>query len=918
MTEQASGVRRRAARRIRRAPVTSTLPRLLLAAVERAPEAPALRFAGQTLTYTELDQWSSRLARVLIARGLGPGDRFVLALTRSIESVVAVWAAAKSGATFVPVDPRYPAERVAHMLADSGAAFGLATAADAARLDAGIQWLALDSDEFGVECAAMSDEPVSAGERVRRLSPDDLAYIIYTSGSTGVPKGVAVTHTGLAGLCAEQVRRFGITPASRTLHFASPSFDASMLEMLLAIGASATMVIAPPDVYGGDELTELLRAERVTHAFITPAALAGLDPAALPELAALAVGGEAYPPELIARWAPGRAFFNVYGPTETTIVCAMSDRLTADDVITMGDTIPGMTALVLDARLRPVPDRVPGELYLTGEGLARGYHDRAGLTASRFVADPLGRGRLYRTGDLVQWVPVPGGVGLKFLGRTDAQVKLRGFRIELGEIDALFAADDTVRFAATLIRTLPSGESALVSYLVAAAGATIDTTALIRLAERRLPQHAVPAAIVVLDEVPLTPVGKLDHRALPAPELAAREFEEPRGDTERTVAAVFAELLGADPIGRGDDFFALGGNSLLATQLAGRLGAAVGVRVPARTVFEHGTVAELAGALDALVGAASARVPLTRRERGAHVPLSLAQQRMWFMARLDPDSSAYNIPVALRLSGPLDTVALTTALDDVLERHEVLRTVYPEHEGAGFQQVLPVAQAGLDVVVDPIAEADLPGALARLTFGGFDVCRRVPVRAAVFRLSATDHVLAVVVHHIATDGFSLGPLTRDLMTAYAARAAGAAPGWAPLPVQYADYTLWQQEMLGAADDAGSLLAEQLGFWRTALAGAPALLELPTDRPRPPVAGTRGAAEDFAVPAEVHAALETLAREHNASLFMVVRAALSVLLARVAGTEDVTVGAPVAGRGEPELDDLVGMFVNTIVLRTRVD
>ncbi|MFD6104729.1 amino acid adenylation domain-containing protein [Nocardia salmonicida] len=593
--------------------MSSTLPRLLMAAVERAPEAPALRFDGQTLTYTELDQWSSRLARVLIARGLGPGDRFVLALTRSIESVVAVWAAAKTGATFVPVDPRYPAERVAHMLTDSGAGFGLAKAADAARLDAGIQWLAIDSDEFHAESAAMSEEPVSAGERLRRLSPDDLAYIIYTSGSTGVPKGVAVTHTGLAGLCAEQVRRFGITGDSRTLHFASPSFDASMLEMLLAIGASATMVIAPPDVYGGDELTELLRAERVTHAFITPAALAGLDAAALPELTALAVGGEAYPPELIAQWAPGRAFFNVYGPTETTIVCAMSDRLTADDVITMGDTIPGMTALVLDGRLRPVPDRVPGELYLAGEGLARGYHDRAGLTASRFVADPLGRGRLYRTGDLVQWVPVPGGVGLKFLGRTDAQVKLRGFRIELGEIDALFAADDTVRFSATLIRTLPSGESALVSYLVAAAGATVDPAALTRLAEQHLPQHAVPAAIVVLDEVPLTPVGKLDHRALPAPELVAREFVEPRGATERTVAEVFAELLGADPIGRGDDFFALGGNSLLATQLAGRLGAAVGVRVPARTVFEHGTVAELATALDALVGDASVRVPLTRR-----------------------------------------------------------------------------------------------------------------------------------------------------------------------------------------------------------------------------------------------------------------------------------------------------------------
>ncbi|MGW5452861.1 amino acid adenylation domain-containing protein [Nocardia sp. NPDC003979] len=886
-----------------------------MAAVERAPEATALRFAGRSLTYTELDQWSSRLARVLIARGLGPGDHIVLALTRSIESVVAVWAAAKCGATFVPVDPRYPAERVAHMLSDSGAGFGLAMADDAARLDTGIRWLAIDSAAYQAELAAASDEPVCAGERTAALRPDELAYIIYTSGSTGVPKGVSVTHNGLAGLCAEQVRRFGIDTDSRTLHFASPSFDASMLELLLAVGASATMIIAPPDVYGGDELTELLRTERVTHAFITPAALAGLDATVLPELRALAVGGEAYPPELIARWAPGRAFFNVYGPTETTIVCAMSDRLDPGDVVTIGDTIPGMTAVVLDARLHPVPDRVPGELYLAGVGLARCYHDRAGLTASRFVADPAGGGRLYRTGDLVQWEPVPGGMGLKFLGRTDAQVKLRGFRIELGEIDAVLSADDSVHFAATLIRTLPSGVDALVAYVVPAPGATVDPAALTRLAEQRLPQHAVPSAVVVLDELPLTPVGKLDHRALPDPELTTREFAEPRTEAERTVAEVFAELLGTDRVGRDDDFFVLGGNSLLATRLAGRLGALTGVRVPARTVFEHASVAALATALADLV--ADTCVPLTRRERGARIPLSLAQQRMWFMARLDPDASTYNIPVALRLSGPLDTAALTAALDDVLERHEVLRTVYPEHDGQGYQQVLPVAAAGLEVAVTAIEESDLRGELARLTFGGFDVCARVPVRATVFQLSVTEHVLAVVVHHIATDGFSLGPLTRDLMTAYVARTEGHAPAWSPLPVQYADFTLWQHELLGAAEDPASLLARQLDFWRTALAGAPALLELPTDRPRPPIASTRGAAHHFALDADLHRALEILAREHNASLFMVVRTALAVLLARMAGTDDVTLGAPVAGRGEPELDDLVGMFVNTVVLRTRI-
>ncbi|WP_336081265.1 non-ribosomal peptide synthetase [Nocardia sp. SSK8] len=918
MTEQASGVRRPAARRGRRTPV-STLPRLLLAAVERAPDATALRFAGHGLTYTELDQRSSQLARVLIGRGVGPGDRVVLALTRSIEAVVAVWAVAKTGAAFVPVDPRYPAERVAHMLTDSGAGFGVATAADAARLDAGLRWLALDSAEYAAELAATSDAPVLAADRTRRLYPDDIAYVIYTSGSTGVPKGVAVTHTGLAGLCAEQIRRFGITGAARTLHFASPSFDASILELLLAIGASSTMVIVPPEIYGGDELAELLRAERVSHAFITPAALAGVDGSALPDLAAIVVGGEACPPDLIARWSAGREFFNLYGPTETTVAASISDPLTPGDLITIGAPIPGMTALILDARLRPVPDRVPGELYLSGPGLARGYHARAGLTAARFVADPVTGGRLYRTGDLVKWErTADGSTQLAFLGRTDAQVKLRGFRIELGEIDAVLAADAAVRSATTLVRTLPSGADALVAYVVPEPGATIDTAALTRRAGQRLPQHAVPAAIVVIDRLPLTPVGKLDHRALPAPELTARAFTAPSTPTETTVAATFTELLGAGEVGREDDFFALGGNSLLATQLAGRLGAATGLRVPARTVFEHGTVAQLAAALDKLTGTASARLPLTRRERGPLVPLSLAQQRMWFLARLDPGSSAYNIPVALRLSGPLDTAALTAALDDVLDRHEVLRTVYPEIDGAGHQRVLPTAEAGLDLTSRPIHPTDLRAELARLTTGGFDLCARVPVRAALFQLGTTEHVLAVVVHHIATDGFSLGPLTRDLVTAYSARARGGAPRWQPLPVQYADYTLWQREILGAADDPASLLARQLDFWRTELAGAPTLLELPTDRPRPPVAGSRGAAHHFVLDGELHRGLETLAREHNASLFMVVRAALAVLLARVAGTDDVTVGAPVAGRGEPELDDLVGMFVNTVVLRTRVD
>ncbi|MFJ4651275.1 amino acid adenylation domain-containing protein [Nocardia sp. NPDC088792] len=904
-----------------------TLPQLLETAVGIDPAAPAVRCGDHTLTYAGLDERSNRLARLLIARGLGPGDRVALALPRSIEDIVAVWAVAKSGAAFVPIDPRYPADRVQHMLGDSRAGFGLRLTGSP--VDGDIDWLELDSPECTAELESLSGEPVHFDERTRRLRNSNIAYVIYTSGSTGLPKGVAVTHGGLAGLCAEQVQRFGVTAESRTLHFASPSFDASILELLLAVGAGALMVIVPADVYGGGELAELLRAQRVTHAFITPAALAGLG-ADFPDLAALVVGGEECPPDLVARFAPGRSFFNLYGPTETTVAATISDPLHPGDPITIGAAIPGMTALVLDARLRPVPTGTPGELYLAGPGLAEGYHGRAGLTAARFVAHPDGDGaRLYRTGDVVRWAAGPGGAPqLEYLGRSDTQIKIRGFRLEPGEIDAVLVADESVSFATTLVRTLPSGIDALVSYVVPAPGATADPIALTDRARRQLPRHAVPAAIVLIDRIPLTPVGKLDRDALPEPTVTARPYREPATSTARAVAANCADLLGLDRVGADDDFFELGGNSLLATRLTGRLGAEAGLRIPARMVFEHPIVADLAEAMDLLD--AGSRIPLVARARnGEHPPLSPAQQRMWFLSRLDPASAAHNIPIALRLTGALDVPALQAAIHDLLGRHEILRTVYPERGAEGYQLVLPRESVALQVVsgnaadepgvlspVD-IAEWDLQTELLALAGTGFDVTADVPLRIRLFRLASEDYVLAVVVHHIAADGFSLGPLTRDLMIAYGSRAHGSAPEWTPLPIQYGDYALWQREMLGAATDPESLLATQLGFWRDRLAGLPPLLELPTDRPRPPAASNRGAVLDFRIEPELHHALEQLARDSGATLFMVVHTALAVLLARLANTEDVAIGTPVAGRGEPELDDVVGMFVNTLVLRTRL-
>ncbi|MGK8485765.1 condensation domain-containing protein [Nocardia asiatica] len=460
------------------------------------------------------------------------------------------------------------------------------------------------------------------------------------------------------------------------------------------------------------------------------------------------------------------------------------------------------------------------------------------------------------------------------------------------------------------------------AYVLPRPGADVDTGALAEYLGESLPAYMIPASIMTLDKIPLTPVGKLDRAALPEPTFAARAFRAPSTPVEEIVAEVFAALLVPEEDGRvgaDDDFFELGGNSLLAAQAAARVGAALGARVPVQLLFEASSVAGLAARVEAHAGSAAGQA-LRALPRPERVPLSYAQQRMWFLNRFDPGSAVNNIPVAVRLSGRLDVAALRAAVGDLAERHEVLRTVYPDVDGVGYQVVLPVgdARAVPDVMVRRAGEPEVPALVAAAVGEGFDVTAAPPVRVRLIELSDTEHVLVCVVHHIAGDGFSMGPLTRDLMSAYVERTRGGAPQWAPLEVQYADFALWQREILGDEDDPESLLAQQIAFWRAGLAGLPEQLELPADRARPAMASHRGATLAFEVDAEVHAGLVRVAHEHNATLFMVVHAALAVLLARLSGSRDIAVGTPVAGRGEAELDDLVGMFVNTLVLRTEID
>ncbi|MCX4093177.1 non-ribosomal peptide synthetase [Nocardia sp. alder85J] len=902
---------------------------LLTAAVESAADSVAVRYADaespesvRELTYRELDEASSQLARELIARGVGAGDVVAIGIARSLESVLAVWSIAKTGAAYVPVDPSYPADRIAHIVADSGAVLGLTTAAHRPALGNGLAWLALDDDATRDIVSARPSHPISYTDRTRPVTEQHPAYVIYTSGSTGRPKGVVVTHTGLGGLVAAEREHYAVDADSRVLHVCSPNFDVSVLELLLTFSAGATLVVSPPSVFGGFELADLLRRERVSHMLITPGALESVDPAGLPELRVVVVAGDRFGPELVARWArDGRLFHNGYGPTEATILATSTTPLAAGTPITIGTAISGVGAFVLDGRLRPVPAGVVGELYLAGPALAQGYLGRPGLTSERFVAAPFEPGaRLYRTGDLVRRNESDGTI--EYLGRSDFQVKIRGFRIELGEIDNALTAHPDIDYAVTLGRQLPSGATALVAYVLPRPDALVDVAVLADFLAESLPAYMIPASIMTLDEIPLTPVGKLDRARLPQPQFAVREFRAPSTPVEEIVADVFAALLLGDDearVGADDDFFELGGNSLLAAQAAARIGAALNTRVPVQTLFETPTVAALAERVERHAGAAAGQQlrPMPRPER---VPLSYAQQRMWFLNRFDPAGGVNNIPIAVRLTGRLDLSALRAAVRDLVQRHEVLRTVYPDLDGDGYQLVLPLSdpRAVPDLPVLEGADADLPGLIAAAVTEGFDVTTAPPLRLRAIRLGEADHVLVCVVHHIAGDGFSMAPLTRDLMAAYLDRLRGGAPEWAPPPVQYADYALWQRETLGAEDDPESLLGQQIAFWQRTLAALPEQLDLPTDRVRPAVASYRGATVDFEIPADVHTGLNRLAHQHNSTLFMVLHAALAVLLARLSGTRDIAVGTPVAGRGDAALDNLIGMFVNTLVLRTAVE
>ncbi|GLZ80229.1 hypothetical protein Afil01_50360 [Actinorhabdospora filicis] len=867
-----------------------TLPALFEAQVRRTPGATALVYGGERLSYAELDARAGRLADRLLDAGVGPEDVVAVGLPRTPAMMAAILAVVKAGAAFLPLDIAYPAERLAYILGDARAKMLITDEATGGVLPAGTERLLVD---------AVAQAP--AGERVAP-SPAHPAYVIYTSGSTGRPKGVVVTHAGVPHLLADQRERLELGPGARVLQFASPSFDAFVWDLFMSVFSGAALILPPPGRPIVEVLTEVAVTYEATHACLPPAVLAITDPASVPGLRTVISGGEALPAEVAARWSADRRLINAYGPTESTICATMTGPLSGAATPPIGRTVTGTTAHVLDAGLRPVAPGETGELYLSGPGLARGYLGRPGLTAERFVACPFGEpgGRMYRTGDLVRL----GDDGeFHYLGRSDDQVKIRGFRIEPGEIAAVLAeAPGVAQSVVTVVEDRP-GEKRLVGYVVPAGDAVIEPAATLAAVAATLPAHMVPSALVVLDAWPLTPNGKIDRAALPAPDRGAGG-RAARTGAEAVLCGLFAELFGLAEVGVDADFFALGGHSLLATRLAGRVRGVLGVELPVSALFEAPTPAALAPLVESAAG--SPRPRLEPNGDPSDGPLSAAQRRLWFLHRLDPRSAAYNQPIRLDLTGAPDRAALRAALGDLTARHAALRTVYldddgePRQHAAGPADVLTLATVAPDALDD---------AVATVAARPFDLAAEPPFRAALLTTAPDRHTLLLVLHHIAADGWSLAPLAADLATAYAARRAGHAPAWTPLPVGYLDYTRWQERLL----TEGGLGERQLDHWRTALAGLPEELALPYDGPRAPGAA-EGARLEFTVPAGLHRDLADLAMRHGATLFMVLQAGLATLLHRLGAGADIPIGTPVAGRLDEAMDGLVGFFVNTLVLR----
>ncbi|AUB35489.1 Non-ribosomal peptide synthetase component F [Nostoc flagelliforme CCNUN1] len=909
-------------------PQHQCIHQLFEAQVERTPDAVAVVFEDQQLTYRELNNRANQLAHYLRTLGVYEEVLVGLCLERSLEQLVSILAILKAGGAYLPLDPTYPQQRLSYLLADAQVQIVLTQQSLLVILPNNLeQVICWDTD-----AQQIAQQAVTTLNNL--TAPENVAVVFYTSGSTGIPKGVVMTHQGLVNYGLAALSTLELNDSDRFLQLASSSFDVFLEEILPTLLAGAVVVLPhEPNAIAATQLHQLISQQQVTVMELTTAhwhewvsQLVSFATSPPSSLRLVLVGGETILPEHLHSWQQFHLpLIHVYGLTETTITSTMY-QLPPDISIppsgyklSIGRPLPNTTVYLLDEQLQPVPVGVPGEVYIGGTGLSRGYLHRPQLTAERFIPNPWGSlpgERLYKTGDVGRYLA---DGNIEFLGRRDQQVKLRGFRIELAEVEAVLSQHPSVQQTVVFVQEDIPDNKRLVAYVVTVNDSQLSTVQLRQYLKEKLPEYMIPGAFVFLDTLPLTPNGKVDRRSLPAPESRPElevSFVAPRTPIEQMLADIWADVLGVEQVGIDDNFFTLGGHSLLATQLISRVRNIFQVELPLRSLFEATTIASLSQYIQQWQQQLQQLAPpLEPVARVGELPLSYAQQRLWFFNQLEPSNAAYNMPGAMRLQGQLNVAALAQSLQEIVRRHEALRTNFTSLDGQAIQIIHPPGDWQL-TVLDwqhlPLGEQEhqTQQLATKEAQRPFDLATEPLLWVTLLVLSPQEHILLFCMHHIVSDGWSMGVFVQEIVTLYSAYCQGQPSPLTELSIQYADFAIWQRQWL-----QGQVLQSQLDYWQQQLAGAPALLELPTDRPRPAVQSFRGGQQSFTLAPDLTSALNQLSRQQGVTLFMTLLAAFDTLLYRYTGQADILVGSPIANRNHSEIEGLIGFFVNTLVLRT---
>lgn len=910
-------------------PDTKCIHQLFEEQVERNPKAIAVVYEKESLTYQELNERANQLAHYLQSLGVTTEVLVGICVERSLEMIIGILAILKAGGAYVPLDPSYPPERLAYMLNDSQVSILLTQEHLLTKIpETNAQVISLDTDWEQVICQYSQETPVT------EVSNHNLAYVIYTSGSTGQPKGVCCKHLGVVNLCGDFQTKKPLGVGDCCSLWTSLNFDVSVYEVFSSLLSGATLHIVPeavrPDVV---TLTDWLHSQQISSAYIPPFMLNNfsdcLDQALKRiSLERLLVGVEPINEQLLASISqriPGLQIINGYGPTETTICSTLHSikpQSASNRNTPIGNPVQNTKIYLLDNQMQPVPVGVVGEIHIGGAGLAQGYLNRPELTQEKFISNPFSsqpNSRLYKTGDLARYLR---DGNIEYLGRIDNQVKIRGFRIELGEIEAALSQHSEVQTACVIAREDTPGDKRLVAYIVPQPPAIPTSSELRQFLKAQLPDYMVPNALVMLESLPLTPNGKVDRRALPVPDLSAGldQYVAPRTPTEEMLVQIWGQVLKVEQVGINNNFFELGGHSLLATQMVSRIRNIFQVELPLRELFASGTIAQLAPSIGQLQQQNQGLVipPILPQSEGGKLSLSYAQQRLWFLDQLQPNSALYNIPIALRLEGRLNISALEQSLQTIIERHEALRTNFMTVDGEPTpiihsETTWTISVVDLTHLSTGEQKTEAHQLAQQQANQPFDLARESLIRVTLVQLNQTEQWLLLCMHHIVSDGWSMGVLVEELAALYKAYSQGEPDPLMPLPIQYTDFAIWQREWLQA-----DIRQRQLSYWQKQLADAPELLVLPTDRPRPAVQTFVGAHQEFRLSAELTSQLNQLSQQQGVTLFMTLLAAFDTLLYRYSGQSDILVGSPIANRNHSQIEGLIGFFVNTLVMRTSIE